>query len=637
MFEFIRTHQRLMQFVLLLLILPSFAFFGIEGYMRMASTEGTIAKVGGVAISQEEFDGAQREQIQRLQQQLGSGIDPKVFETPEMKTQVLESLIRERALAYEIARSNLMVTDDKLRSTIAAIPSVQENGAFSSEKYATLLAAQGMTPPMFEARLRRDLSTQILTNVLQESTIVPKTVAKRITDIVMQQREVAEQTFKPADFAAQVKVTDELRKQYYDSHGQEFEIAQQLRIEYLVLNGDAAAKQVSVTPEAIAEYYAQNKKRYEAPEQRRASHILINAAKDASDADKKKARATAEEVLAKVKAAPNDFAKLAKQYSQDPGSAEKGGDLDYFSRGAMVPQFDEVVFKMRLNETSALVQSDFGFHIIRLSGIKAAAGKSLAEVKGEIEGEITKQLASRKFAELAEQFINAVYDQSDSLKPAADKLKLTIQTADGVTRAPVDAKAPWANAKLLAALFGDEALKNKRNTEAVEIAPGTLVSARVLENKPATRRPLDEVKDQVTARIVAVESAKLARTAGDARLAALRGGAAASDFGKPKLVTRGKGEGLAPEGLAMVFKAETASLPSYTGAELSAGGYAVYRISRVVQADAPDAAQTANITQNLARQAGEVEFAAYLDNIKKRAKVEVLKPVTDSKSAVLQQ
>lgn len=628
MFEFIRTHQRLMQFLLLLLILPSFAFFGIEGYMRMVAPDDAVAKVGGVPISQAELDNAQRENLQRMQQLFGNNFDPRTLETPAMKQQALDELVGQRAIDWEVARANLGVTDDKLRATIMGIPAAQVDGQFSKERYEQLLAAQGLTQLGFDARLRRDLAHRLVTSVMQDSAIVSKTVVARVAAIVLQQREVAEQVFKPADFASQVKVTDEMRKAYYDSHPAEFEIPQQLRIEYLVLTNEQAAKQVTVTPEQLAEYYEQNRKRYETPEQRRASHILIAVGKDAAQADKDKARAKAEEVLAKAKAAPNDFAKLAKQYSQDTGSAEKGGDLDFNSKGAMVGPVDDAIFKMRPNEIAGPVQSEFGYHVLRLTAIKPAVGKKLDEVKGEIEGEIVKQLAARKFAELAEQFTNLVYDNADSLKPAADKLKLTIETAEGVTRAATAAK-PWANPKVLAALFSDDALKNKRNTEAIEIAPNTLVSARVVEDKPATKKSLDEVKDQVTARVVATESDKLAKAAGAARLAALKGGTAdAAGFGAVKTVGRGKADGLPPEAIDLVFKADGAKLPSYTGGPLSSGGYGVYRVSKVVQADAPNLANRANIGENLARQVGELEFVGYLESIKARAKVQVLKPVS---------
>ncbi len=634
MFDFIRSHQRLMQLVLLLLILPSFVFFGLEGYTRMGSNDGVVAKVGGVPITQQDFDNAQREQIARMQQMFGGAVDAKLFDTPEIKLQTLEGLVTERAIAYEAARANLFVTDETLRATIAAIPAVQENGAFSNERYSTLLAAQGMTPAIFEGRLRRDLTLRQLTGVLQETALVPRTVTERIALIVDQEREVAELQFKPADYASQVKTTPEMLQAYYDSHPQEFEIAQQLKVEYLVSNAEAVAKDVLVKPEAVAEYYEQNKKRYGSVEQRRASHILITASKDGSDAEKKKALATAEEVLAKVKAAPGDFAKLARQYSQDPGSADKGGDLDYFGPGAMVPQFDAAVFKMKEKEISGLVQSDFGYHIIQLTGIRATTVKPLAEVKGEIEAEISKQMVGKKFAESAEVFTNTVYEQADSLKPAADKLKLTIMTAEGVTRnAPADNKALYAHPKVLAALFSDDALNKKRNTEAIEIGSNILLSARVVENKPATKRAFADVRNEVSAKVIEAEARKLAKAAGAARLAALKAGTdTGTGFSASKLVSRGRAAGLAPEGLSAVFKADVAKLPAYTGIELgSSGAYVVYRIGRLNQPEKPDAAQRATLTQNLARQVGELEFSAYLESIKLRAKVQLMKPWDDLK------
>jgi len=280
------------------------------------------------------------------------------------------------------------------------------------------------------------------------------------------------------------------------------------------------------------------------------------------------------------------------------------------------------------------VQSDFGYHIIRLTGIKPAAGKKLEDVKGEIEAEIVKQQAARKFAELAEQFTNAVYDQSDSLKPAADKFKLEIKTADGVTRVPADPKAPWAATKVINALFGDDALKNKRNTEAIEIAPNTLLSARVVENRPASKRPFDAVQEQLNTRIVAVESSKLARAAGAARLAALRAGTAKGEFGPAKLVNRGSDVGFALEAMPEIFRADGNALPSYTGVELRDGGYGVYRISKVVRTDAPPANEAERLAQTVSGQIGELDFAGYLEGIKTRAKAQLMAPYDAMKTAL---
>jgi len=627
MFDFIRSHRRFMLVLLLVLILPSFVFFGLEGYMRMGDSGEDVGTVGGVKITRQEFDNAQREQIQRMQQMFDGKVDVSMFDTPEIRGQTLEGLVGQRALAWEVARLNLMTSDERLQGVIAAIPAVQENGVFSNERYRTLLSAQGMTPPIFEARVRYDMTTQQLSQVMQQTSFVPKAVATRLFNIVEQQREAAVQVFRPAEFSAKVEATPDALRKYYDSNARDFEAPQQLRIEYLVLGPDAMGAAAEVSADSIRQYYEQNQSRFGTGEQRRAAHILIQAAKETPKADRDKARARAVEVLAKVKSAPKDFAALAKQYSEDAGSASNGGDMGFSSRGAFLPAFEEAVFRLKPDEISDLVETEFGFHIIQLNGIRQASVRPLADVSEQIRGELRTQALTKRFAELAESFTNMVYDQSDSLKPAADRLKLTIQSADNVTRAPgpgADNKAPYNNPKVLTALFSDDVLRNKRNTEAIEIATNTLVSARVVEDRPAARRPFEEVADTVRARFVEAEARKLAREAGEARLAALRGGAAASGFSETTLVSRtSKPEELPPEGLTAIFRANTASLPSYIGQALNSGEYAVFRITRVVQPVVANNQQRTGMIDNLARQLGEVEFNAYLRDLKARAKVKL--------------
>ncbi|HZW22847.1 SurA N-terminal domain-containing protein [Noviherbaspirillum sp.] len=629
MFDFIRTHQRLMQFVLLLFIFPSFVFFGLEGYTRMSEGGDAVAKVAGNSITQQELDNAQREQMERFRQMLGAQFDPKMLDTPEARQEILDGLIAQRVLVAEAANNRLSVSDQTLQQTILAMPGLTgADGKFDVERYKSALAAQGMTPAMFEAQLRRDLALQQVSGAIEGTAFAPKAVANRLSDLNDQEREVQELLFKTADFASQVKVTDEMLKEYYERNSAQFEIPEQVKAEYVVLNSDAVASQISVSDADIKSYYEQNAKRFAEEEQRRASHILIKADKGAAAADKAAAKEKAEKLLEQVRKNPGDFAKLAKEHSQDPGSAERGGDLDFFAKGMMVPSFEEAAFKLKQGEISNVVESDFGYHIIQLTGIKPGTTKSLDEVKGQIAAEIKKQLASKKFSEMAEQFSNMVYEQSDSLKPVADKLGLKIETAEGLTRKPNPAiapNAPFNHPKFLGALFSDEAVKNKRNTEAVEVAPSTLVAGRVVDYKPVTKRPFEEVQAVVRERVTQAEAVKLAKKAGEEKLAALKSGGEAAGFSDAKTVSRVKGQGVRPEALAAVMKADTSKLPSYAGVELPGVGYAVYRVNKVSQPANPDAARRQNEQQQIANGLAQLEANAYLEALKKKAKVEILR------------
>ncbi|HJV75924.1 MAG TPA: SurA N-terminal domain-containing protein [Noviherbaspirillum sp.] len=637
MFEFIRTHRRLMQFLLLLFIFPSFAFFGLEGYTRFREGDNAVAKVAGKSITQQELDAAQREQMERFRQMFGAQFDPKMLDTPEAKQNILDGLIAQRATAAEAARSQLSVADQTLQQTILAIPGLTgADGKFDVERYKSLLAAQGMTPAMYEARLRHDLALQQVGEAIQSTAFAPKTVANRLSDLNDQEREIQELSFKSSDYVSQVKITDDMLKAYYDKHGAQFEIPEQIKAEYVVLNSDAVAAQISVSDADIKSYYDQNAKRFSEEEQRRASHILLKAGKDASAAEKAAAKEKADRILAQVRKNPADFAKLAKENSQDPGSAERGGDLDFFGRGMMVKPFEDAVYALKQGKISDVVQSDFGYHIIQLTAIKPASAKSLDEVKGQIAAEIKKQLAAKKFTEMAEQFTNIVYEESDSLKSVADKLNLKIETAAGLTRTPNPAVAPGApfnQQKFLSALFSDDAIKNKRNTEAVEVAPSTLISGRVLEYKPVSKRPFEEVKSAIRERVTQIEAAALAKKAGEVRLTAAKANGEVAGFSEPKTVSRAKSKELPREALDAVMKADTTKLPAYVGVDLGQQGYGVYRITKVSQPATVDAARREGEKQQIVNALAQQESFAYMEALKKKAKAEVLKPVSAQPNA----
>ncbi len=629
MFEYIRSHQRLMMLLLLLIIFPSFAFFGLESYMGMGDARDTVAKVDGKEISQQELDAAQREQAERMRQMFGGQFDSSMLDTPEARKEILDDLIARRVLAAEARRNALTVSDRSLQQTIAGMGGLTlPDGKFDLERYKALLAAQGMTPAMFEASLRQDMAIQQVNAAVQNTAFAPVSLAQRLSELNEQEREAQQLVFKAADYAKQVEVTDEALQSYY-AQSNEFNVPERVKAEYVVLSADALASQITVSDADIESYYEQNKTHYGTPEQRRASHILIAVDKNAPQAEQTAAREKAEKLLAEVKQNPQQFAELAKKNSDDPGSAERGGDLDFFSPGMMVKPFEDAAFKLRQNEISDLVQSDFGYHIIKVTAIKPAAARPLAEVKNEIGNEIRKQLVAKKFAETAEVFNDTVYEQSESLKAVADKLQLKIQTVDNLSRQPDRnaADAPYSNQRFLSALFADDSLRNKRNTEAVEVAPNTLIAGRVAEYTPASKRPFEQVKAAVRERVIQRDAMALAKAAGEAKLASLKKKDDAAGFGATQTFSRAKAQGVNPALFVAVMKADTGTLPSYAGVELPNQGYAVIRVTRVVQPTNVDTAKRDAERQQIAEVLAQEETLAYIEALKERAKVKILKPI----------
>lgn len=627
MFEFIRTHKRLMQIFLMLLIVPSFVLVGVSSYQNKGDSANAIATVDGQNITQQEWEAAQRRQIDRYRQVMGAQFDQKMFDTPEAKQAILDNLVAERAVGAEVAHRNLTITD----ATLAKVYAEQFNG--DVEQYKATATSMGLTTQGLDARVRRDMTIQQLSAAVQGTAFAPRSVATRLSDINDQEREVQELMFPAAAYVSQVKVTDDMVKAFYDKNAALFLIPEQVKAEYVLFTPATVEGQVSVTDAEVADFYAKNQKRFATAEQRTASHILITAKKDAPAAEKAAAQAKAESLLAQLHKNPADFAKLAKTNSQDPGSAELGGDLGVVEKGAFVKPVEDAIFQLKQGEISGVVASEYGFHLITVTALKPATTKTLDEAKVEIAAELKKQKMSKKYSELAEAFSNTVYEQSESLKPAADKFKLKVETVDNLARKPSPAlgTAPFNNVKFLAAIFSDDSLKNKRNTEAVQAGTDVLIAGRVVEFKPAAKRPLAEVDAVIRQRVTLEEAAKLARKAGEAKLAAAKAAGDASGFGEAKIVTRTKQPAINPAAAIDVLKADVSKLPAYVGVDLPGQGFGVYRIGKVSQATAPDAARRKQELEQIAGAIGQQDMHDYVEVLKQKAKVKVLhKPLTTS-------
>ncbi|HET7062192.1 MAG TPA: peptidylprolyl isomerase, partial [Nitrosospira sp.] len=391
------------------------------------------------------------------------------------------------------------------------------------------------------------------------------------------------------------------------------------------------AKQIAVTDEEAEKYFDEHRAEFEQAEERRASHILINAPESAPEAEKSAARTKAQQLLTQIRQAPQNFEKLAGEHSQDSGTAQKGGDLGFFSRNMMVKSFEDAVFQMKLNEISDVVESNFGFHIIKLTGIKAGKPVSFGEVKGQVEEEIRKQKARKLFDEMSEGFSNTVYEQSDSLKPAAEKFHLAVQKSGWIGK---NSGFPpyFSNAKLLQAVFSDDAIKNKHNTEAIEVAPNTLVSARVLEHRPASTPSLDELKDKIKALVARQEATSAAVGEGKDKLAQLRENKnPAVSWSSPQQVSRREPQGLDMGTLRAVFAADTSRLPAFAGLPNPEGGFTLVRVTKVIEPALPDEATRKLFGRQLHQVLTEEELASYLGGIRKRYDVTVKPENLDKK------
>jgi peptidyl-prolyl cis-trans isomerase D len=620
MFDWVQKHKLIAQ-IFLGLIAITFATWGIESYTRVQGSRDAVATVDGMEIQQREFSEELRRQQEQLRQMFRGQVDPAMLDTPESRRALLDSLIGQRLVAASAHKAHLSVPDELLYETITSIPAFQVEGKFSKQAYETVLRQQNppLSPRQFEERMRQDLAVQQLTRALGDSAIAPRSVAARLSALESQQREVSEARIAAQQFLPQVKIDDAALKTYYDAHPDEFRIAERVRAEYLVLSQQALQAQETVSPEEVAKHW--------------------EATYGAQAREREEARKKAQAVLAAVRKDPGGFAELAKKESQDPGSRENGGDLGFAPRGAFVKPFEDAVFRLKEGAISDIVESEFGLHIIRLTDIRRVDGKEerrashilinapgaakpLEAQRADIEAELKKQKAARRFAEAAENFSNMVYEQADSLKPAAERFKLPLQTSGWISRSPNQELGALDNPKLLAALFSSDSLQNKRNTDAIEVAPNTLVAARVVEHQPAKQRSFDEVKKELAERLRQREAAELAKKDGAAKLEQLRKGENAGvTWGSAKMVSRASPQGMPGEVLREVVSADVAKLPAYVGMPVPGAGYLLVRISKVVET--PPKQPAADSAARIAGIYGAAQFEAYVDSLRSRADIEL--------------
>lgn len=630
MFESIRKHSKIVMFLLFLLIIPSFVLVGIDR-SYFSSKSPVVARVDGHDITQDEWDNAHRAETDRIRAQSPT-VDAKLLDTPQARYATLERMVRDRVLQTAAQKMHLIASDAQLARTLQGIPAIanlrRPDGTLDAEAYRAIVGAQGLTPEGFEANVRRDISVnQVMSGVLG-SAFSSNAQSQLALDALYQRREIQIARFNAADFATKVTPSDADLEAYYTSHAASFQQSEQANIEYVVLDTNAVQSSIVVNEEDLRTYYKQNLERLAGKEERRASHILINASKDAPAADREKAKARATELLEQVRKAPGTFAELAKKYSQDTGSAASGGDLDFFARGAMVKPFEDAAFSMKKGEISNVVESDFGYHIILLTDIKAPKQPSFEQLRPTLETELKQQQAQRKFAEVAEAFTNGVYEQADGLQSVAEKLKLKVQTANGVTRTPAaGAQGPLANQRFLEALFSPDSLEHKRNTEAIETRPSALVAGRITSYTPARALPLQDVRARVKDLYVAEKSAEMARKEGEAKLAAWKAAPASATGLAPALtVSRDQPQNLPRPVIDAALQSNVDALPSWTGVSLGAQGYAVVKVNRLVPRPAPDEAANRQQHQQYAQAAGSAEALAYYELLKDRFKVQFKVP-----------
>jgi peptidyl-prolyl cis-trans isomerase D len=632
MFDLVKKSRIIVGIILALIAIP-FAFFGIDYYFRGDAAAGQLASVGGTPIGQREFAQALQQRQDQIRRMMQGRVDQAMLNSPELRQQVLDDLVEDRVLYMAALKAGMTVTPTELQTVISEIPAFREDrgaGKFSRQLYEAALRAQGMSEAGFEAMLRRDMMLGRLRQSIAATGFLPDSVLEQLYRLQKEQREVTQLVLAPAQYAGKAKLDEGAAQAYYDAHKEEFKLPEKARLEFVLLSLEAIQRQIQVTEDELEQAYQEQSDKLSTPEERKASHILISVPAGASEETKAKAREKAQALLDQARAAPKQFAELARKNSEDPGSAAEGGDLGFFPRGRMVKPFDDAVSGMKPGEIAGPVETQYGFHVIRLDAIKAAEGPSYDKLKPKLEEDLRKAKAGKRFAEASEVFSSTVHDEPDSLQAAIDalgrepfKLKLEAQTTGWFTAAGGD--HPLLNGeKFLRAVFIEDVLKKRYNSEAVEIAPNVLASARVIEYQASQDRPFAEVKAEIVEKLTRDKAAELAKQDGEARLAKLRKGEPVEvAWSTPTLVSRESRQGLTPEAAQAVFRTDASKLPALTGVAVADGRYVLYRVTRVVTPATVDAEAKKALRKQLDQAQGGEEARIRLEALKRKAKIQI--------------
>jgi len=538
-------------------------------------------------------------------------------------------MLRDRVLQAAAASTHMTVSEDKLARVFAADQGLAMfRGADGKFDRALFQRATQQTPEQYEAAVRGSLATQQVLQGIAGSAFATKAQADATLNAFYDRREVQLARYNPTDFASKVTVSDADLEAWYKDHKAQFQAPEQADVEYVVLDLDSVKKNIAVSEADLKTYYEQNKARFGTKEERRASHILITAPASAPAAEREKAKAKAEQLLAEVKKTPASFADIARKNSQDPGSAEKGGDLDFVKRdGTMVKPFEDAMFALKKGEISNLVETEFGYHIIEVTDIKPESTPTFDQVRARIEDEARAQMATQEFAKAAESFTDMVFQQPDSLQPVADKFKLKIQTAADVVRTPpAGATGPLANRKFLDALYAADTRERKHNTEAVEVGPSQIASGRMTKYMAARTLEFADVKDKVRTQLIAERAGALAKAEGEAKLKAWQADAAGAKLTEPVTISRLEAQSVPPQVVEGALRADTTKLPAWTGVDLGAQGYVVVRVNKVVPREAPKPEQAAQEVGQFSQIVSGAESNAYYELLKQRYKAEISVP-----------
>lgn len=480
--------------IILVLIILSFVFAGVGSYL-VGGGSTTVAKVGNTTIDRGAFEQAYQNERNRMQSQMGDYFSTLMSDQQYVQTfrkSVLDRMINDVLLEQYAQSLGLRVSDDQVSQLILTMPEFQTNGKFDQDIYAATLRRAGFSADSFAEYLRKDLVKNQVLSAIQNSEFTLNNEVEQQSQLLTQTRDIQTITLDVDEFANKAQVTDEELQSYYKTHSENFERPEQMKVAYVELSAEQLKKSIQVTDEDAQAYYQEHLDKYSTKEQRKVRHILI-----------KDDQAKANEILAKLKAG-EDFATVAKENSEDVGSAKQGGDLGWIEKGVMDPAFEDAAFALAAKgDISEVVKSDFGYHIIQLEDENEPDAKPYSEVATEIKSELIDEKAVDQFYKLQTELESVAFESPDSLDESAKVVGQKIQTTDFISQA--DAPEVLKVPAVAQALESADVKQEGMNSEVLEIAPEHVIVVRVNEVRDETLLPLEQVKDQVNAHLLATK------------------------------------------------------------------------------------------------------------------------------------
>jgi peptidyl-prolyl cis-trans isomerase D len=610
------TDSKLAKVILGIIIIP-FALFGIDSYLSSVGSNVFVAKVNGVEISGQQY---QNSESLIKEQMGGANSDPALFQSPQFKKAVIENLISAELMNQSINDNGFVISDEQLSNYIVGMPDFQENGKFSQERYDQIVQYNNLSPKKLEDRIRVQMATQQAKDSLNKLLYIPNEIIQPLVNLAYQKRDISLHEIKLDDYKKKIKPSNEDIQKFYDENTDSFVRPDRIKIEFLIYSVAGIVPTISITDDDVKTFFETNKDKFQADQQRNAKHILFAYQPGIDFEEKGRIRDFAQTNLNEIKKDPKTFESKAKELSQDIESAKNGGDLGFFSRGDMVKPFEDVVFSLKENEISDLVETEFGLHIIMLAEIKGEE-ISFDKLKTQIKGELLYGKALEQYASSAEDFNNTVYENSENLDVASEKFGLEVQKSQWLTLD--DARKFFNNDAFANEIFSKESIDAKSNTLAIEVSPNNLVSARVVDFSPSALQPLEDVKDKVNEYIVGIQSQELIIEDGNKLVEDLKSNNTNIEWFDELVIDRIDKQGLSDPLVKKIFQVETNNMPAFAGFYDLSGEYVVIKVNKVINDNVED-----ELSLDLYRDEYETALrsaiqAAYVDDLKENADIEI--------------